>query len=66
MDDMKLYLDQYHEIELDPDVYVLEQTLKNVTIEILKNQKTGEYSIGWKHQWNTEDITEKETDYEDI
>lgn len=60
---IKLYLDPDHERELDPDVWHLEQTLKNVTIEILKNKK-GEYSIGWKRQWNTEDITEKENNNE--
>lgn len=37
--------------------YVLEQRLKNVTVEILKDQMTGEYSIGWYRQDNTEDIT---------
>jgi hypothetical protein len=37
--------------------YVLEQRLKNVTIEILKDQMTGEYSIGWYRQDDTEDIT---------
>lgn len=50
-------------MELDQDVWHLEQTLKNVTIEILRNKK-GEYSIGWKRQWNTEDITEKENNNE--
>ena len=60
---IKLYLDPDHKVELDPDVWHLEQTLKNVTIEILKNKK-GEYLIGWKRQWNTEDITEKENNNE--
>ncbi len=43
-------------------IYVLDQKLKNVTVEILKNQLTGEYSIGWSRQENTEDITESEED----
>ena len=60
---IKLYLDPDHKKELDQDVWYLEQMLKNVTIEILRNKK-GEYSIGWKRQWNTEDITEKENNNE--
>lgn len=43
--------------------YVLEQRLKNVTVEILLDRMTGEYSIGWYYQDNTEDITEGGTYY---
>ncbi len=56
----KLYLDPECTIELDSDIYVVEQVLENVTVEILKNKTTGEYSVGWKRQENTIDITEKE------
>lgn len=42
--------------------YELEKRLKNVTVEILRDIVTGEYSIGWYRQENTEDITEGDED----
>jgi hypothetical protein len=36
----------------------LEARLKNVTVEVLRDSETGEESIGWYMQENTEDITE--------
>ena len=41
--------------------FVLEQRLKNVTVEILLDRMTGDYSIGWYYQPDTEDITESGT-----
>lgn len=41
--------------------FVLEQRLKNVTVEILLDRMTGDYSIGWYYQPDTEDITESST-----
>ena len=41
-------------------IYELEQRLRNVTVEILRDPTTGERSVGWYTQSNTEDITEKE------
>ena len=45
---------------LSPHKFVLEQRLRNVTIEILCCQECGEVSIGWYRQEDTEDITDIE------
>lgn len=39
-------------------IYELDQRLKNVTVEILRDS-AGDVSIGWYMQDNTEDITEE-------
>ena len=44
---------------LEPCMFVLEQRLKNVTVEILTCPKCGHVSIGWYRQEDTEDITEE-------
>lgn len=36
--------------------FTLDRVLKNVTVEILKDELTGEYSVGWYRQENTEEI----------
>ncbi len=51
---MKLYIAGH---ELDPRLFVLKQRLKNVTVEILECEETGEISIGWYRQENTEEVT---------
>lgn len=44
--------------------FTLDRVLKNVTVEILKDELTGEYSIGWYRQENTEEIdTENNSSY---
>lgn len=45
-------------IEITPR-FELERRLKNCTVEILRDIVTGEYSVGWYKQENTEDITEE-------
>lgn len=45
--------------EMDACKYVLDQKLRNVTVEILSCPICGNVSIGWYRQENTEDITEK-------
>lgn len=47
---------EYYLDDLEP-IWELDQRLKNVTVEILVNRITGEYSIAWEKQDNTEDIT---------
>lgn len=47
---------EYYLDDVEP-VWELDQRLKNVTVEILKNRITGEYSIAWEKQDNTVDIT---------
>lgn len=42
--------------ELSPHKYVLEQRLRNVTIEILHCKVCGKVSIGWYRQEDTEEI----------
>lgn len=42
--------------ELSPHDFVLEEKLKNVTIEILRCRKCGAFSIGWYRQEDTEEI----------
>lgn len=44
--------------ELDTCIYDKRTILKNVTIEILENTKTGKISIGWYRQDDTEEIDE--------
>lgn len=42
--------------ELSPHMFILEQKLRNVTIEILRCPTCGEVSIGWYRQSNTEEV----------
>ncbi len=44
--------------ELDTCIYDKRTILKNVTIEILENSKTGKTTIGWYRQYDTEEINE--------
>ena len=53
----KFMPDGEHEVEI---VWFDKRTLyKNVTVEVLENSRTGEVSIGWYRQYNTEEIEEE-------
>ena len=41
---------------LDPNLYSLKETWRNVTVEILESNDTGDISIGWYKQENSEQI----------
>lgn len=43
-------------IPVDPCKFIESECYKNVTIQILKCEKCGRISIGWKRQNNTEKI----------
>lgn len=43
---------------IDTTIYDKRTVLKNVTIEILEDTRTGKTSIGWYRQEDTEEITE--------
>ena len=48
------------ENELDPCVYEVERTLKNVTIQILRCKKCGHMEISWVKQLDTIEIPDEE------
>lgn len=43
-------------IAIDPCIYDKRTVYKNVTVEIFENTKTGECSVGWYKQDDTEEI----------
>lgn len=47
------------DIEVDPCIYREVQTMKNVTVRILKCSDCGHIEIEWERQENTEDITDE-------
>ena len=57
-DGVTVSLDGIHEV--DPCSFVLEETLRNVTIEILRCRNCGRISIAWKRQDNTEVVDDSE------
>lgn len=63
--DERIYLDSDFNIELDPDIWVVKQIIKNVTIEIEENTRTKEIKIGWYKQSNSEEIDDIEDFYEE-
>lgn len=48
------------EHELDPCLYKEVMKLKNVTIQILRCERCGHYTIGWTRQPDTEEIEDDE------
>ena len=33
--------------DIDPDLYEEAETIPNATVQVMRNTRTGEYSIGW-------------------
>lgn len=47
-----------NDIPVEPCNFVEIESYRNVTVQILKCQKCGKISVGWKRQDNTEEIEE--------
>lgn len=60
MDNIKFTFGSPDGIEINTTTFDKRKVLKNVTIEILENSKTGEASLGWYYQDDTEEIDEPE------
>ena len=56
----KYYIGPHGEYELEAVTLELVAIYKNVTVELLKNPETGEISIGWYNQDDTEEIDAEE------
>lgn len=41
---------------IDEDLYEIIEIHRNVTVEVLRNKRTGECDVGWYRQEDTEDI----------
>lgn len=56
----KYYIGPNGEYELEPVIFDVVAIYKNVTVELLKNPETGEISMGWYKQDDTEEIDAEE------